>query len=283
MTHPDTGWATGSATGAAATAPALLNLGCGRRTHPAWINADLVPASPEVRHVDLRERLPFDDESFDAVYASHVLEHLSPAGATRLVGEIHRILRPGGVARLVVPDLEGLCRAYLGELDRAAAGAPGADERHQWMIIELIDQLARVRSGGHMLRWWRRDPVPAEDLVVERLGAEARDGMAWIRRRRAEGKDSALAAETWLDPDEPSPESEVAFRRQGEVHRWMYDRVSLARLVRSCGFRDPRVVAAATSSIPGWAAYRLDGDAEGRPHKPDSLFLEATKAGPSAR
>ena len=258
-------------------APVLLNLGCGRRRHPAWTNADLVPTTPEVLRVDVREPLPFADGEFDAVYASHVLEHLSPGRAVALVREIRRVLRPGGTIRLVVPDLEALCRSYLRELDRVAAGEAGANERHEWMTIELIDQIARVRSGGHMLRWWRRDPVPAEDLVIERLGAEARDGMAWVRRRRAEGKDERLTDETWLDATDPSAEQEIEFRRQGEVHRWMYDRVSMARLLRDAGFAAPGTRGAAESGIPGWADYGLDAGPDGQPHKPDSLFMEATR------
>ncbi|MBL9118707.1 MAG: methyltransferase domain-containing protein [Phycisphaerae bacterium] len=263
----------------AARQPVLLNLGCGRRRHPAWTNADLVPATPEVLRVDLREPLPFGNGEFDGVYASHVLEHLSPARGRRLVAEIRRILKPGGTVRLVVPDLEALCRRYLLELERAARGEAGANERHAWMTIELIDQMTRVRSGGLMLRWWRRDPVPAEDLVVERLGAEARDGLAWVRRRRAEagaeGREKALDAKTWLEESEPSAEEQTAFRMTGEAHRWMYDRVSLSQLLQGEGFAEPAVRTAHESRIEGWGEYLLDADAQGRPHKPDSLFVEA--------
>jgi predicted SAM-dependent methyltransferase len=65
----------------------LLNLGCGTRRHAAWTNVDLVPAGPDVIAVDLRRPLPFPDGSFQAVYSAHVLEHLVPAEAGRLLAK----------------------------------------------------------------------------------------------------------------------------------------------------------------------------------------------------
>ena len=74
----------------------LLNLGCGRRRHPEWTNADLVPSGPDVLAVDLRQPLPFAAASFTAVYAAHVVEHLDPTDAHALLGEAARVLAPGG-------------------------------------------------------------------------------------------------------------------------------------------------------------------------------------------
>ena len=56
-----------------------LNLGCGERFHPEWVNLDLHPTDTSVRGWDLQEGLPFPDGSFDVVYHSHVLEHFSKA------------------------------------------------------------------------------------------------------------------------------------------------------------------------------------------------------------
>ena len=70
----------------------------------------------------------------------------------------------------------------------------------------------------------------------------------------------------------------VRFSESGELHRWMYDRVSLARLLRACGFTDVCRVTAEESRIPGWSEYGLDADpANGLPRKPGSLFVEAIK------
>jgi predicted SAM-dependent methyltransferase len=65
---------------------------------------------------DIRDLSLFADASFDAVYASHVLEHVSYQKALGNVAlSIHRILRPGGKFLVSVPDLDILCRMFLHE------------------------------------------------------------------------------------------------------------------------------------------------------------------------
>lgn len=256
----------------------LLNLGCGKRRHPHWTNVDLVATSPEVLEVDLRQPLPFLDGQFDAVYASHVLEHLAPDAGRRLVREARRVLCPGGTLRLVVPDLEGICRAYLAALDATAAGEPLAADRHAWMTIELVDQMARTQTGGLMLQWWRRDPLPAEAFIVERLGSEASETIKRMRQRRIETGRLPLSAESWDERPEPSDAERLEFLRTGETHRWMYDRVSLGQLLARCQFGAISVRSASDSAIPNWSEYGLDAGPDGRPHKPDSLFMEAVRA-----
>src|SRR5439155_15263636 len=70
-----------------------LNVGCGKHFHPAWTNLDL-QARPRVIQHDLRTRLPFPEGRFEAVYHSHVLEHLPRADGLRLLQECARVLRP---------------------------------------------------------------------------------------------------------------------------------------------------------------------------------------------
>ena len=67
------------------------------------------------------------------------------------------------------------------------------------------------------------------------------------------------------------------FRRGGEVHLWMYDRHSLARLLQEAGFEDPQVVGPSESQIPDWTSYHLDTEPDGIVYKPDSLYMEAVK------
>lgn len=243
----------------------LLNLGCGSTFHPDWVNLDFTPRPPHVLGYDLRHGVPFPDGLFDAVYHSHVLEHMPRRGAPGFLRECLRVLRPGGVLRVAVPDLEGIARAYLGALEDAAQGAPGADDRHEWMVIELVDQLARHARGGEMLEFWRRDPVPARDFILSRVGAEARKGMEAARGSRG----GAVGPQR---PDEVG-----RFRLSGECHLWMYDRHSLARLLRDAGFEDVRVVRAEESAIGDFARYGLDVEPGGGVRKPDSLFMEALK------
>jgi predicted SAM-dependent methyltransferase len=70
----------------------------------------------------LTGRLPFADSTIDAVYASHVLEHLHLEDGIRLLSECRRILRRGdGVLRLVLPDTRRMAIEYLASEDPIAA------------------------------------------------------------------------------------------------------------------------------------------------------------------
>ena len=125
-----------------------LNLGCGQRFHPDWVNLDLRPGGSSVQKWDLRKDLPFADESFDVVYHSHVLEHFSRAEALELLVRCRRVLRPDGVIRVVVPDLERIARAYLEALDKSLAGSTESQERYNWIVLEMYDQAVREAPGG---------------------------------------------------------------------------------------------------------------------------------------
>ena len=243
-----------------------LNLGCGGRFHRGWVNVDIVSSDPArvVQH-NILESLPFDDSTFDAVYHSHVLEHLPRAAAPRFLAECRRVLRPGGVLRIVVPDLETITRLYLENLAAAWAGDSTATPQHEWMTLELLDQLTREESGGEMLRHWKRDPMPAEEFVISRMGGEVLGILDKLRNPNARPPAPAPA----------TPEEVGRFRASGEVHKWMYDRVSLRSLLTSLGFVDFRICGAGDSAIADWASFALDVMPDGQVRKPDSLFVEA--------
>ncbi len=100
---------------------------------------DLFPDA--VRYGDITKGLPFEDGSVSAVYASHVLEHLSHEDFYRALDETRRILKPGGVFRLIVPDLAGRARRYLAAYER---GDGAAAER--FMRETLLGRVSRPKS-----------------------------------------------------------------------------------------------------------------------------------------
>ncbi len=267
--------------------PRLLNFGCGARVHPGWINLDMQAGAPGVVAHDLRRGLPFEAASFDAAYGSHVLEHLEPEAGIRLIAECHRVLRPGGVVRLVAPDLEAIARLYLDNLEAATRGDAEAAFRYDWALLELYDQVTRSASGGRMAALLSRPlPGPRARFIESRVGPEmlrpappARRG-ALARMRAALRRVRERVAETLafvaLGRDGAAALREGLFRRGGEVHLWMYDRYSLGRELALAGFADVRVCGAGDSRIPGFAGFGLE-TLEGRPRKPDSLYMEAVK------
>lgn len=93
-----------------------LNLGCGSNVKPGWVNIDLAREADLA--LDLRKRLPFRDGSCALVYSEHFFEHLVYPGEADLhVREAYRVLRPGGVLSLGVPDAEETLLAYVNRDD----------------------------------------------------------------------------------------------------------------------------------------------------------------------
>lgn len=259
----------------------LLNLGCGARFHPAWTNLDLRPQHAHIVRHDVTRPLPFPDAHFDAVYHAHLFEHLPPRQAPALLAECRRVLRPGGVLRVVVPDLEQLARLYLDAVERAWVGDDEAARRHRWLVLEMYDQATRETPGGAMLPYLRDEPT---SLAWYRLGADG----AIIRAHLEQAQPAPSRWRGWLFGSwrerlirwllgtEYEALQVGRFRRSGEVHQWMYDRVALRALLETAGFAAVRVVEPTVSDIPGWSEYGLDAYPDGGAVKPDSLYLEAT-------
>ncbi|HEY1109974.1 MAG TPA: PqqD family peptide modification chaperone [Opitutaceae bacterium] len=90
-----------------------INLGSGRTPLPGWVNLDRRAADARV---DFRWRFPLADACARQVYSSHVLEHLDyPADALHFLRECLRVLQPGAVLRLVVPDIGRMTTEYVAE------------------------------------------------------------------------------------------------------------------------------------------------------------------------
>lgn len=263
-----------------------LNVGCGERFHPEWTNLDMVSAGPQVQAHDLTQGIPFSNETFDAVYHSHVLEHLGRQAAEKLLRECYRVLKHGGIVRVAVPDLERIARLYLQSLESAEAGASGAEAHYDWMLLELYDQTVRVRPGGEMLEGARNATAEQREFLRQRLGGEL-DRMLKAAKSQPDEADTRPAAamsmrrallRLLVGSDGVAAYDLGRFRLSGEVHQWMYDRFSLRRALLKAGFNHVRRVEAAESAIAGWASFHLDTEPDGSVYKPDSIYMEALRA-----
>lgn len=155
----------------------ILNLGCGTRTaaHPDVLNVDwslnirikqssllrlavspLLDARRRARleqmagrllAYDLSKGIPFGSDSVDIVYHSHVLEHLDRPVAERFLVEMHRVLKPGGLCRIVVPDFESACRAYVEHLELCVR-EPQQATTHEELIAGVLEQSVRRAAAG---------------------------------------------------------------------------------------------------------------------------------------
>jgi hypothetical protein len=155
-----------------------LQYGCGWSAPREWSNYDAsltlkwerIPllgrytknAKPFPAHVrpgDIVTGLPVADESCQGIYASHVLEHLSLEDFHKALTNTYRLLKRGGIFRLVVPDLEWAAREYVARLDR---GEPDANafflretdlghQRRDYGLQGVVTQL--FRTSLHLWMW----------------------------------------------------------------------------------------------------------------------------------
>lgn len=92
-----------------------LQIGCGGNALRGWLNTDLNPGRDQI-HLDATRPFPFADGVFDYIYSEHMIEHVSWLEGRAMLGECRRVLKPGGVIRLVTPDLRRLTHLLTGPL-----------------------------------------------------------------------------------------------------------------------------------------------------------------------
>ena len=89
-----------------------LQFGCGPNLKAGWVNIDLHKKAD--LKLDLRKPLPFAGGSCSLIYSEHFLEHLDyPEPVLSLLKECFRVLKPGGVFNVVVPDIGLVLRTYV--------------------------------------------------------------------------------------------------------------------------------------------------------------------------
>lgn len=159
----------------------LLNLGCGAKCSPRALNVDwsislrlkasafgrligrlllkgerrrrfdALPSSIIVH--DISKSIPIADDHADAIYLSHVLEHIDRDKVVGFLNEIFRKLKPDGTVRIVVPDLHSDVLAYLDSFERSKVS--DAWKAHDQHVAKLIEQSVRREAAGSL----RQPPV----------------------------------------------------------------------------------------------------------------------------
>ena len=86
------------------TAAPALHIGAGANHLDGWLNTELCPRGEQI-FLDATKPFPLPTGAFDFVYSEHMIEHIAHADALRMLRECHRVLKPGGVIRIVTPNL----------------------------------------------------------------------------------------------------------------------------------------------------------------------------------
>ncbi len=153
----------------------LLNLGCGTKTcaSPDVLNIDfsiylrmrksrlvriaapLLIKGDRLQHFkalpdnfmvhNLSKGIPLPDGSTDSVYHCHFLEHLDRSVAEKFQAEILRVLKPGGIQRIVVPDFEAICKEYVNHISLCERDSKEL-AKHDACVWEILSASVRRES-----------------------------------------------------------------------------------------------------------------------------------------
>lgn len=175
----------------------ILNLGCGTKTNAdtSVVNIDWsmylrIKMSPLLRRIapfffrgerlrhfnklpdnikvhNLAKGIPFETNSVDVVYHSHLLEHLDRDIAEEFLLEARRVLKPGGIHRIVVPDFEKACREYISHVELCNLKSEER-EKHEVYIAALLEQSVRKEA------YWTRKQKPIRRFFENLILGDAR-------------------------------------------------------------------------------------------------------------
>ena len=146
-----------------ASRPIRLEVG-GLQERPGWLVTNVNATARNF--LDATARWPFDDGDLEYVYADNVIEHITLAQGRAMLAEAYRCLRPGGVIRLVTPDLREHVELYL-RGDAAVESQVAASYRQLGVEVAHPIDLVRIpiATFGHHLGYLYDYPTLAAELT----------------------------------------------------------------------------------------------------------------------
>jgi len=260
-----------------------INLACGGKLCllPGWENIDFQNSGKNVWEMDLTKKLKFEDDSIDVIYHSQFIEHLSHDQGLSFFKECFRILKKGGIMRIVTPDLENQMTEYL-SLIKEIKKRKNNDKlilKYKWIKLEILDQLARNQSGGEQVKFLKKNKENIREYIENRLGRSGRDLLDHLGGTSSDGFFKKIAKKIYYTiKNSGSYYSKIGkFRLGGEIHYTVFDSVDLNILLKEAGFNSSEVMAYDKSNIPDWNLTELDRSSEGFHDGKNCLFIEVIK------
>lgn len=176
-----------------------INIGCGLSGIDGWHNLDnsptiwmsripllnrllKTPAWPrDVRRYDVRKVLPYPDDCVRYIYSSHAFEHFTRAESLGIAKDCLRVLVPGGVLRVVVPDLALIVQEYVADTSPRAAQTfllrlslnhslhdfvhPGSNHSQMFDAKSLVDLLREAGFARVEVSSYRKSAIPEIDQL----------------------------------------------------------------------------------------------------------------------
>lgn len=145
-----------------------LQVGTGENFLDGWLNTDIEPNDKSVAYLNATKRFPFEDESFDAIFSEHMIEHISYLEGCFMLRECWRVMKPNGWLRIVTPDIKALLALY----DQKRT--PIQEKYIRWMTDRFLQGLGKyepvfvvnlaMRFSGHQFFY---DPETMEEALRE--------------------------------------------------------------------------------------------------------------------
>jgi len=147
-----------------------LHIGCGSRNLPGWKHFDIRKIDDHIDFVGTADDLSqFADNSIDEIYACHLLEHFGRHQVDNVLAEWTRVLVPGGVLRIAVPDFEAIVSEYMQNKELSSVlgllyGGQNYAYNYHYVCFDFNDLKKRLEKAGltQIKRYDWKEFLPAD-------------------------------------------------------------------------------------------------------------------------
>ena len=242
-----------------------LHFGYNDITPDGWLNIDVVKKQDNVYNYNPNFGLPFLDESFDIIYVRDILERISESRSKNFLIDCLRTLNPGGVIRIAIKDLEGLCKNYLNEAEKLKNSDSSDELRLNFAKIELLDNLTLEGKAGKIEKFVKENFDKEKQYIIDRIGKDSANNIKNSNTQIAYANETALPA---INSDEI-----ISLNKYCNL----FDFYGLKKILKDVGFKEITKKAYNESFSEDYLNYNIDSDDEGKIKHPDEIFIEARK------